>query len=339
VVARVLRLLSVRSKDLHAVLLGRDADPHEDFAAILSRSTDVHVSWRDAAGWARTLHALRANPPSEADPFDVLLTSAAAELADPSPDPREALIALSKFLQDRNRAHVITLNGSTLIGTAGRDARAGLETTIRRLNLAIMEASHATGLSVLDADRLVAETHLPGKVTGPFEYSSQIRHVLRLSLGSILGALGFADRSVMEVSMPFIRQVATVTIERWSTSEGDDVAVGDVLCQLRLSGVRMLKSPRSASVLASIDHRPPLLERIVTRERVQRRRHDAAATLVAADNGIVRRVVARAGSTIRPGDVLAILSEDGRAAFDPSLTASPFRAVIRTDDPRLEARL
>ena len=122
-------------------------------------------------------------------------------------------------------------------------------------------------------------------------------------------------------------------------SEGDAVAAGDVMCQLRLSGVRLLKSPRSATVLASIDRRPPLLERLVTRERVQQRALDADASLVAADNGILRRVLRTAGSSIRPGDALAILSEDGRAAIDQGLAASPFRAVIRTDNPRLEALL
>src|SRR4029453_9226477 len=98
-------------------------------------------------------------------------------------------------------------------------------------------------------------------------------------------------------------------------------------------------SPRAATVLASIDHRPPLLERLVTRERVQHRRRDWEASLVAADNGVVRKVLRPAGSSVRPGDALAILSEDGQAALDPTLTASPFRAVIRTDNPKLEALL
>ena len=219
-VDRTLSLLCACSDDLQGILferIGGDGTLHDDFATLLSGSTHLDVSRMTAGGWARTMETLRTDPPTAAGRFDVLLTSAAAELADPSLHPRETLIALSRFARERSDAHVIALNGSTLLGSAqGADSRPEYETAIRRLNLAILEASNETGLSVLDADRLVAETRLPGKVTGPFEYSPPIQEVLRSTLASILGALGFAERSLMEVSMPFIRDVAAITIERWS---------------------------------------------------------------------------------------------------------------------------
>ena len=66
-----------------------------------------------------------------------------------------------------------------------------------------MEASKATGLSVLDADRLVAEMRLPVKVRGVLGYAPEVDGVLRTALSSILGELGYADRAVMGVRVPF----------------------------------------------------------------------------------------------------------------------------------------
>jgi hypothetical protein len=339
----------VGSNDLQA-LLRANADVetmlHEDFNAILSDSTAIKVSRIGSGGWAATLDSLRSDPSAEADRIDVLLTSASAELADPSRHPREALIDLSRSVRERSKGHVIVLNGSTLSGASergGNDSSGGgeaLDLRIKRLNLAIMEVSNATGLSVLDADRLVAETRLPGKVTGPFVYAPEIQAMLRSALASILGALGFAERAAMEVRLPFIREVAAVSVERWVKSEGDPVEAGEVLCHLRLSGMWRMQRPMSATVLASIDGRSPPLERFLARERVQQRRLDAVVSLVAGERGVLRRVMRPAGAALRSGDVLAILSGDGGVPIgDLPLKGNPFRAVIRTDSPKLEALL
>lgn len=344
-----LRMSFVGSNDLEALIQGDsdgDAGVHEDLTAIMSASTAIDATRINPGGWGATLDSLRSDAPTEARRFDVLLTSASAELADPSHQPREALIGLSRYSREQCHGHVMVLNGSTLLGPyeeARLDGpRVGepLDLRVRRLNLAIMEASNATGLSVLDADRLVAETRLRGKVTGPFGYAPEINGMLRSALASILGSLGFAERALMEVRMPFIREVAAVSVVRWLKSEGDSVAPGDVMCQLRLSGLRKLKRPRTATVLASIEHRGPVLERFLTRERVQRRTLDAVVSLVAGDGAVLRNVVRPAGMAVPPGDVLAVLSgDDNTPIADADLKASPFRAVIRTDDPKLEALL
>ena len=165
-----LRVAFVGSHDLRELLLeSGGADQEHGLAANLSASTHVEFSQLPPQGWTSMLGTLRSN--GSTDPFDVLLTSATAELDDPGREPREALIELARFAGERHRVHVVVLNASTLLSgpdTAGhisRDAEP-LDLRIRRLNLAIMEASKATGLSVLDADRLVAETRFPIKVAG-----------------------------------------------------------------------------------------------------------------------------------------------------------------------------
>ena len=140
--------------------------------------------------------------------------------------------------------------------------------------------------------------------------------------------------------MPFIKGVAAVSVERWLKSEGDPVEAGEDMCRLRLSGIRWLHSPRTATVLASIEHRAPALERFVTRERVQQRTFDAVVSLVAGESAVLRKVVCPAGMAFGYGDVLAILSGDGGVPIgDLPLKGNPFRAVIRTDSPKLEALL
>ncbi len=183
----------------------------------------------------------------------MLLTSASAELEDPSREPRAALVELAGFVRERLNAHTVVLNASTL-QPAASDQPAASERSgvlepdepaslrIRRVDLAAMEASHESGLSVLDADRLAAEIRLADKVRGPYEYAPEINGALRSMLASILGELGFAQRALMEAHTPYIRQVVAISVEEWLKSEGDVVTAGDVLCRLRLSGLRRLQA-------------------------------------------------------------------------------------------------
>jgi hypothetical protein len=343
---RTVRLTYVDGPDLHP-LLRENPDPATgplDDLTGMAPSSSLELTCLSSAGWSRTVGWLRSHPPVEG--CDVLLVSASSELADPSSHPREALIELARLASERMGAHLIASNGSTLLG-ASRGERVGasrtddpLDLRIRRLNLLIMEASNATGLSVLDVDRIVAETRLPGKVTTPFAYAPEMNVILRSALVSILGALGFAERGVMEVRVPFIREVATVSVDRWLKSEGEVVAADEVICHLSLSGMWKLQRPRNATVLASIRREASLLERFLARERVQKRTLEAVVSLVARDTAILRKVVRAAGSVVRSGEPIGLFSGDADVPIeDRDLVTSPFRATILTDDPKLEALL
>jgi hypothetical protein len=268
----------------------------------------------------------------------VLLTSVTAELDDPSREPQEALTELTRFCGDRHEAHVVVLNSSTLVigpDTTGHFARESepLDLRIRRLDLAIMEASKATGLSVLDADRLVAEARLPLKVTGVFGYAPEIYGVLRIALSSILAELGYADRTVMGARAPFIGPIVDFSVGRWLKSEGDDVASGDVLCEIRLNDRWKMRRSTTALALASIKGRGPILRRIVNREQVRRWKFVGVGSLVAGDSAVLRKVLRSEGETVRPGELIAVLSDDRATPVGgPELELGPFRVALRTDD-------
>ena len=186
-----LRVAFVGSPDLRGLLLeDPDADPERALTSSLSTSRHMELSQLPPQGWTSTLVSLRSN--GVTNHFDVLLTSATAELDDPSRDPADALIELTRFVGERRHASVVVLNASTLLlgtDTDGRPAREPepLDLRIRRLDMATVEASKATGLSVLDADRLVAEMRLPVKVRGVLGYADEVNGVLRHALIDVRG--------------------------------------------------------------------------------------------------------------------------------------------------------
>lgn len=332
-----LRVAFVGSADLRELLLeDPGADQESGLAASLATPTHVELHQLPPQGWASTLGSLRSN--GGTDPFDVLLTSATAELDDSSREPREALIELTRFVRKRHQALVVALNASTLLSgpdTAGHFSRGAepLDLRIRRLDLSIMEASEATGLSVLDADRLVAETSLPLKVTGVFGYTPEIYGLLRIALSSILGELGYAGRPATGARVPFTGPIVDLSVGQWLKSEGDYVASGDVLCEMRLGGRRVMRRPSNAVVLASIKGRGPVLRQIVNREHVRRRKIDEVRSLVAGESAVLRKVLRPEGEKVRPGELIAVLSGDPATPVDgPELELSPFRVALRSDD-------
>jgi len=336
------QLLWVRAPDLRDLVVGipeggRKLDA--GLAVAVAASTPLRIREMAGRGWAKTLEFLHGE-----DDVDLLLTSVSSELADPSPEPREGLIDLARFVQEDREGRVAVLNASSLV-PGGTDVRTGddgnpLDLRIRQLNLAVMEASHSTGLSVVDVDQLVAETRVPGKVTGPFDYSPEVCEALRSRLVSVLDELGFAERPVMEARVPFVRQAGELTVDGWFKSEGDLVDADDLLCQLRLANIRRLSRPTSAVVLASIEGRTPLLRSLLSRERVRRRTRDAVLPLVAREGAVLRKILRPPGAGVRPGEPLALLTRDLETPIDGSSTRrDTFRTVVRTQDPLIDTLL
>jgi hypothetical protein len=334
-----LRVAFVGSLDVRE-LLGGPVDPKRALTSTLATPTEVALLQLPKRGWTNTLNTLRSD--GTAEPFHVLLTSATAELEDPSREPREALIELTRFVAERHQAPVVVMNASTLLFRPGTARRLDSETEpldlrVRRLDLAIMEASKATGLSVLDADRLVAEMDLPFKVTGILGYASEVNEVLRDALSSILGELGYAGRPVMGVRVPFMGPIAEISVGRWLKSEGDVVGSGDALCELRLRGLRVRRQLTNALVLASIKQRPPVVRQVIDRDRTGRRTFDEVRALVAGDGAVLRRVLRSDGERVRPGELIAFLTRDPATPVDElEPEVGPFRVSIRTNDPVVE---
>jgi hypothetical protein len=296
-------------------------------------------------GWKKTLELLRTEE-GVSKGTDMLLTSISSELLDPSPEPRECLTELARFVQEDRQGRVAVLNASSLIPRppssnfrARSDADA-LSLRIRQLNLLAMEASHATGLSVVDADQLVAEKSIPEKVTGPYDYSRPVCEALQSRLVSILHELGFAERSVMEARLPLVQQADQLTVEKWLKSEGDLVAIEDAICEIRLGNVREMTRPTSALVLATIKGRAPLFRTLLSRQRLRKRTRNATLALVAGEPAILRKILRPVGASVRSGDAVALLTPDLETPIaDSSTRRGLFRAAMRSTDPSIEILL
>lgn len=295
----------------------------------------LRILERSPGGWAANIDAMKAAEAEDPEPIDVVIASVSGEVADPSPDPPEALIELARHVHER-AGQLIVLNASTL--TPGEtndpsDARDPLALRIRRLNLAVLRGSKATGLCVVDADRLVAESPIAQKVVSPFDYAPSVRETLRSEALRILRELGIAEqRTVMELHVPFIRRASTMLVERWLKAGGDPIVPGEIICELKLVGVRSLSRPTNAFVLASINGREPLIQRMFSRERVRRRAIDATVSVVSADSGVLRTILRPDGAPVHPDDPLALLTVTPDSSLDAEEEPSRFRAVTRIDD-------
>jgi hypothetical protein len=296
-------------------------------------------------GWASTLERIRSNAQwRDGGGAHFVLVSVLGELQDPSPDPREALDDLARFLRARDD-HLVVLNASSLVGVFHRAAdrsrsSAPLDLQVRRLNLVAMVASHVNGLSILDADRVVAETVLPGKVIDDFEYALEVCEALHASLLQILSERGMAGGPVLEVRVPFMRQASHVSVARWLKSEGEVVSRDEPICELRIGELRFSSRPTSAVVLASINGSMSLARRLARGRQVQRPVQDAVVSLMACDEAILRRRLHSEGTSVAPGDALALLSRDADAPLGrDGAKFAAFRAVARTDDKLLEGLL
>jgi hypothetical protein len=339
---RIVRLLHFGAPDVVQLLgaAGEASTLVKGLGDAAGPSATLQVFEGRSGGWARHVDALTSVEETIGAPVDVVVTAASAELADPSEDALGSLVALTRFAKEGGR-HVIALNASTV----GPDRTASangesLDLRIRRTNLALVVASHETGLAILDVDRLIAETPLPDKVIAPFEYSPPVVEVLRSEATRILSELGVpGGRTVMELRVPFIRQATHLVLERWFKDEGDAVAPEDVLCELRLLGIQRLSRPSNAIVLASIKGHLPLLRRMFNRERLRHRDKEARISVVASDTGVLRAIAHGAGASIQASDRLALLTIDPGAPVSTDGVPSLFRAVARLEESTTEVGL
>lgn len=330
-----LRVTVIDTADLRALFL-QELGPgraRQRLAAPSWSSRPAEVTHVPARGWGTTLGCLRSDDIT--DPFDVLVTSATAELDDPSREPATALIELSRFVRERHRAPVVVLNASTLLPPDVTEPAAHgtepLDLRIRRLDLAIMEASKATALSVLDADRLLAEIPHPVKVTGS-GYPPEMNRALRTALSSILGELDEPGDALRSVRIPAMGPIADLSVERWLKTEGDAVAIGDVLCEVRVRGP-LVRHVTSAVELAAIEKRGPVIRRIIERDQPRDGAIDDVRSVVAGGAAVLRRVLRADGESVTAGDPIAVLSEDPATPLrGPERELRPFRITLRAAD-------
>ncbi|MGH9167142.1 MAG: hypothetical protein ACRD02_04795, partial [Acidimicrobiia bacterium] len=135
---------------------------------------------------------------------DLIVFSLHAELlgaADSGTDPEvftENMLRVIRLLKEQLEAHIIFLNASTIEPGQEISNYRGVEQepfSIRahRLDLALTELSVREGISIIDADRLLAELGAAQHVMGPLDYSAVACEALCRELLRVVEDYGFFE--------------------------------------------------------------------------------------------------------------------------------------------------
>jgi hypothetical protein len=114
------------------------------------------------------------------------------------------LTALIEHIKSNLGAHILIANLSTVdpenpFFTLKGQIQEPLSLLAHRLNLMLIRVSHATGISIVDVDRRIAETGGSSTVTGPGTYSAVGSQLIRDEILRVIQDYGFLDdRPLME---------------------------------------------------------------------------------------------------------------------------------------------
>jgi hypothetical protein len=163
---------------------------------VTNRTATVEVD-RAPAVRARDLVATLARRDDLATHEVVVLSvrSGLADREDGRVDPRayiDAVTAAADLVKATDGC-LLLVNGSSVVPGPRDDERRAVSLDIARLNLAALRLSMATGLSVIDVDRIIAELGGDDHVTGVLEYAAAARAAIAEEAAYVLEDYGFFD--------------------------------------------------------------------------------------------------------------------------------------------------
>jgi hypothetical protein len=111
---------------------------------------------------------------------------------------QQNLLSVVRALKERTSAHLIAFNGSNLDPTDSTMNYAQVPETvserIRRLNLALLNVSIEEGISIVDVDRIVAESGGNRRVKGALRYSADVSAAICREFLRIIEDIGFFEQ-------------------------------------------------------------------------------------------------------------------------------------------------
>lgn len=187
-----LRLLLHAAEDVAGALGDRAATSATVDRA--SAGTAVRIREMPALRWAQLAEELESSGLLADFRPHVVALSLAPEL--PAPGVLDDGRHLVRMLKDVP-THVVVFNGSTFVPGESTASYARTEEPtglrIARLDLALLELSADEGISVVDADRLLAELGADRHVRGAFRYDVVARGALRDELVRVVADYGFFE--------------------------------------------------------------------------------------------------------------------------------------------------
>jgi hypothetical protein len=242
-------------------------------------------------------------------------------------NPRKSFTNLVRFVNEvheKSKATFVFFNCSSVDPEDEVHSYYGqaetLSMRVHRFNLMAMKLSQETGGSIVDVDRLIAELGARQNVLEPFRYSQPANRAIRAEFERILrdrGMVGSDTVPVVEqaqiLRLPYFdRRIEAARIVQWHKREGDTIRYGDPLFDLKAEHLSW-----------TIEKKQRFLP---TRGRLNR---VLTLRVVAAEDGILRRIDAAVGAFEKVGDPVGVVTRSADLPVEQISTvgAREFRSV------------
>lgn len=213
-------------------------------------------------------------------------------------------------------SEVVFLNASTIDPSDFATNYAGLSDepfsmVAQRLDLDLLRLSVSEDVSIVDADRILAELGASALVVGPTDYLVDGCAAVCTETARIIDDIGLLDkvflnhttegaRDWIRFELPFLISGAEeVTVTEWHKSVGETVERGDPLCDVTVRSGRAMVRVNAASKLLE-DDRP------TGRPNMRTVRLSAGFRLTAAESFQLSEVITHNGQTIGKDRLLAV---------------------------------
>lgn len=214
-------------------------------------------------------------------------------------------------------AHVAVCNTGTVFpgDDALTESGESLRLRANRLALILDQAATAHGLTYVDVDQIVAEMGAEDAVLGAGIYSNDAREMvaeelseLLLDLPSIAELVGSETRRLL---MPrFDRRTEVGVVESWHVGEGDHVASGDTLFDVRFDDLHTRLGDREGG-------------------RQRKTGRSLRFSVVATADGYLRQVTQPTGSSVAAGSLVGVITRNVSSPPGDIETARRFRVGLR----------
>jgi hypothetical protein len=261
-----------------------------------------------------------------------------------------AMTEVVRILKSRG-CEVIFLNASTIDPSDFATNYAGLtdepfSMVAQRLDLDLLRLSVSEDVSIVDADRILAELGASALVVGPTDYLVDACAAVCAETARVIDDIGFLDKILLDhnpeggrdwirLELPFLVSGAEeVIVTKWHKSVGEIVESGDPLCDVTVRSGRAMVRVNAASKLLEGDRSTG------RRPNMRTVRLKVGFRLTSAESIQLSEVIAEDGQAIGKDRLLAIgTSRVGSVTDRPKplsserLTLPLMRVKVRALDP------
>ncbi len=245
-----------------------------------------------------------------------------------SPSEYEAnLLALVEEIKANIGTAILILNGSTIDPNDStfnyNNQKDTLPVRINRFNLALLRVSMQAGISIIDVDRLAAESGDP-HVLSPLRYSDTLNNIIQQEVVRIINdlALEEGNQPLYKLEMPYVDlTVKEGTVANWHKAAGDSIHVGDKLVDIAVQ-FQIMKRTHSARFLSR-----------TKTKKAGGKMGRLLVQLISAGEGKLHQIYTEPNSTVQQGTLMAAIT-----AENPTSNTHPIQEVTNAALFRVSAQ-